>query len=108
MNLIKVKIARDNESHRQALEAKSSRVLTFPDGVSRVVVMTDKSWESFDWVKSRNWTEESILRLIYNNAIEGYTPARGDFETYLRGTLEDRMADLVACELVGAETIALF
>lgn len=65
------------------------KLLTFPDGVARLVNMERRYWEMLDWLAAHDGsgsTQETV-QIAYQLATETFQPSDDSFERHLRDCL---------------------
>jgi len=72
------------------LERRETKLITFPDGVPRLITMKRRQWEAMDWIAQNNASglHQETLDIAYQVAIEFHDPRKERFEDGLRRSLE--------------------
>lgn len=86
----KTKIEMDgiNKEERVHMRARASRVIEFPDGLTRHVTLRNWHWVSLDWlINDRKWEKSRIPGSAFNLAQE-WASGSGDLETEIRMAME--------------------
>lgn len=77
-----------DEAHYLTASNKIARLIHFPDGISRHIVLTAWQWEVFDkLLKNKGWKENDLPDAAYELALEGMT-FPDDFEKQIRTSFE--------------------
>ena len=73
-----------DKAHFLCVSKESSRLLDFPDGISRHITLKSWCWEVLDRLHNdKGWSKSEIPNLAFEHAIEGVIHPE-DFEKQLR------------------------
>ena len=73
-----------DEAHYLSVSKESSRLIAFPDGISRHLTLKNWHWEVLDKLHTdKGWPKDEIPMLAFEHALEGVTHPT-DFEKQLR------------------------
>lgn len=80
----KITMTGADEAHYLSASKKSSRLIRFPDGVSRHITLSKWHWEVLDRLhKDKGWNRNTIPEAAYEHALDGDTYP-DDFEKQIR------------------------
>lgn len=83
MSGTKITITGADEAHYLSASKETSRLIRFPDGISRHITLSNWHWEVLDRLHKKGWAEHDLPKLAYENALEGITYP-DDFEKQIR------------------------
>lgn len=72
------------------LNQVETRLIAFPDGITRLISMKRRFWEAMDWIAQNNasGSHQETIEIAYQVAIEFHDPRKERFEDGLRLSLE--------------------
>jgi len=81
-----------------ALERSEARLITFPDGVPRIISMKRRLWRQLDWLEANDGTGsiQETLEIAWQVASEFHDPTRRSFEEELRVAFKNAIVGCVS------------
>jgi hypothetical protein len=70
MGATKITMTGADEAHYRDATASQTRVIAFPDGVTRHITLTTRQWQVFDALPEHGWPRSSLLIWIVRNVRE--------------------------------------
>ncbi len=72
------------------LERLETKLITFPDGVPRLITMKCRQWQAMEWIAQNHasGSHQETLEIAYQIAVEFHDPRKERFEDGLRLSLE--------------------
>lgn len=87
MSGTKITLTGADEAHYLSASKETSRLIRFPDGISRHITLTNWHWEVLDRVHKNGWARHEIPKLVYEHATEFATNSI-DFEEQIRDSFK--------------------
>lgn len=75
------------------LERRKIKLVTFPDGIARLITLKQRQWNALDWIGETegDWAKEETICIAYQLALENDDPSMS-FETKLRRSLPNAIS----------------
>jgi hypothetical protein len=70
MGATKITMTGADEAHYRDAMASLTRVIPFPDGVTRHITLTKRQWQVFDELPQHGWPRSSLLLWVIQNIRE--------------------------------------
>src|SRR5437868_6147367 len=96
----KITLTGADEANYLKNSKKNSRLLPFPDGISRHITLSNWHWEVLDRLYDKGWTIDEIPSLAYEHALKFITTPnefeneiRDSFKRILKAAMPDVMTE---------------